>query len=112
MTRHRSDLLREITRRGYLHQCTDPEGLDTLAAAGPIAAYMDALRRELDIELQVGEFREHSLGDGDAARAAAYIGLRSTGGGAARAFWGVGIDGSIVTASLRALTSAVNRALA
>jgi len=40
MPEARSDFLREIETRGYLHQCTDPEGLDALAAAGRIAAYI------------------------------------------------------------------------
>jgi tyrosyl-tRNA synthetase len=40
MTEIHSDFLREITRRGYLHQCTDLESLDARAAAGPIAAYI------------------------------------------------------------------------
>ncbi len=79
---------------------------------GPVAAYMDALRRALGAALEVSDFREHALGDGDAARAAAYVEVRVGGAGAARAVWGAGIDGSIVTASLRAVTSAVNRALA
>jgi len=40
MTEPRSDFLREITGRGFLHQCTDLAGLDTLAENGPIAAYI------------------------------------------------------------------------
>lgn len=40
MAEPRSDFLREITTRGYLHQCTDLEGLDSLAAGGGITAYI------------------------------------------------------------------------
>ena len=40
MTEHRSDFLREITGRGYLHQCTDLAGLDARAEKGPIRAYI------------------------------------------------------------------------
>jgi len=40
MTEPRSDFLREIAGRGFLHQCTDLDGLDALAAKGPIAAYI------------------------------------------------------------------------
>ena len=40
MTDLRSDFLRAITRRGYLHQCTDLAGLDALASARPITAYI------------------------------------------------------------------------
>ena len=40
MTEPRSDFLREITGRGYLHQCTDLAGLDARAEKGPIRAYI------------------------------------------------------------------------
>ena len=40
MTEPRSDFLREITGRGFLHQCTDLAGLDARAEKGPIAAYI------------------------------------------------------------------------
>ena len=40
MTELRSDFLREIIARGYMHQCTDLEGLDSRAAGGRIIAYI------------------------------------------------------------------------
>lgn len=40
MAKPRSDFLREITARGYMHQCTDLEALDRLAHAGRITAYI------------------------------------------------------------------------
>ena len=41
MTELRSDFLREITTRGYLHQCTGLEALDALAAGpAPVVAYV------------------------------------------------------------------------
>ncbi len=40
MTEPRSDFLREITGRGFLHQCTDLAGLDARAEKGPIRAYI------------------------------------------------------------------------
>ena len=36
----RSDLLRVLTERGYVHQATDLEALDAKAAAGPVAGYI------------------------------------------------------------------------
>ncbi|WP_282606284.1 tyrosine--tRNA ligase [Pelagibius sp. Alg239-R121] len=36
----KSDFLQEMTRRGFIHQCTDTEGLDALSAKSPIAAYI------------------------------------------------------------------------
>jgi tyrosyl-tRNA synthetase len=40
MTGLRSDFLRVLTERGYIHQGTDLEGLDAAASAGPITAYV------------------------------------------------------------------------
>jgi len=39
MTRYRSDLIQTLTARGFLHQCTDLEGLDAKAASGIVTAY-------------------------------------------------------------------------
>ena len=40
MTRFRSEFLQALEARGFVHQITDPDGLDRLAAAGPITAYV------------------------------------------------------------------------
>ncbi len=40
MSSYRSDLLRTLDERGYIHQCTDAEALDAAALAGPITAYV------------------------------------------------------------------------
>ena len=40
MTSYRSELLRRLAERGYIHQLTDPEGLDTLASETVIPAYV------------------------------------------------------------------------
>lgn len=40
MTSPASDFLRTLTARGYLHQCTDLEGLDALAKDGTVVAYV------------------------------------------------------------------------
>ncbi len=40
MTAFRSDFLQTLQARGYIHQCTDPEGLDALAVAGGLTAYI------------------------------------------------------------------------
>jgi len=40
MTTYRSDFLRTLSERGFIHQISDPEGLDARAAAGPITAYI------------------------------------------------------------------------
>ena len=40
MTTYRSDLLRVFQERGFIHQVTDPEGLDALAAARRVVGYI------------------------------------------------------------------------
>ena len=41
MTAHRSDFIRAVVERGYMHQCTDVNGLDALLAGGkPVVAYI------------------------------------------------------------------------
>jgi tyrosyl-tRNA synthetase len=40
MTAYRSDFLKTVTERGFVHQITDAEGLDTRAMAGPLPAYI------------------------------------------------------------------------
>lgn len=73
---------------------------------GPIAAYANALE-SLGIDVEVQEYEQHARTAGDDAEAAAYILAEING----KKFWGVGIAGSITYASLKAITSAVNRAL-
>src|ERR1041385_2749607 len=40
MSTFKSDLLRVLAERGFIHQCSDPTGLDALAQSGPITAYI------------------------------------------------------------------------
>ncbi|WP_039793994.1 2-isopropylmalate synthase [Amycolatopsis alba] len=72
---------------------------------GPIAAFFDALST-VGFDLRLLDYSEHTLTPGDDARAASYIECAISD----RVYWGIGIDPSIVTASLRAVVSAVNRA--
>jgi 2-isopropylmalate synthase len=75
---------------------------------GPIDAFMDALKRQLKIDLKVVDYREHSVGLGNDAAAIAYLETRLPDG---RAVFGVGKDPNIVTASLKAVISAANRSV-
>ena len=76
------------------------------AGHGPIDAFVAALGGELGLDLRVLDYSEHALRSGADASAAAYIEAAV----GEHVLWGVGIDESIVTASLRAVVSAVNRA--
>jgi 2-isopropylmalate synthase len=72
---------------------------------GPIAAFVDALA-SVGHDVRVLDYAEHALSSGGDARAAAYVECAI----GERIVWGVGIDANIVTASLKAVVSAVNRA--
>jgi 2-isopropylmalate synthase len=74
------------------------------AGNGPISAFCDALGT-LGIEVRVLDYAEHALSAGSDAQAAAYVECEVAG----HTRWGVGIDTNTVTASLRAVLSAVNR---
>jgi 2-isopropylmalate synthase len=71
---------------------------------GPIAAFVDALAT-IGVDVRVLDYAEHALSAGGDARAAAY--LECVVGD--DVLWGVGVDPNIVTASLKAVVSAVNR---
>ena len=58
------------------------------------------------VDVRVLDYHEHALSSGGDAQAAAYVECEVDG----RTVWGVGIDANIVTASIKAVTSAVNRA--
>jgi 2-isopropylmalate synthase len=73
---------------------------------GPIAAFCSAMSAH-GIDVRVLDYHEHALSAGGDATAAAYLECAIEG----RMLWGVGIDPSIVTCSLKAVVSAVNRAL-
>jgi 2-isopropylmalate synthase len=72
---------------------------------GPIAAFVQSLSTK-GFDVRVLDYHEHALSAGGDARAAAYLECSVAG----EVFWGVGIDANIVTASLKAVISAVNRA--
>ncbi|WP_305787427.1 2-isopropylmalate synthase [Symbioplanes lichenis] len=71
---------------------------------GPIDAFCQALE-PLGINVRVLDYAEHALTSGEDAQAAAYVECEI----GDRTVWGVGLDANIVTASVKAVTSAVNR---
>jgi 2-isopropylmalate synthase len=72
---------------------------------GPIDALVSGLRDELGIELAVKDYSEHALTSGSEASAVAYVEVEAAGS----TWWGVGMDSSILGASLAAVVSAANR---
>ena len=73
---------------------------------GPIAAFVAALASH-GVKVSVLDYAEHALSEGGDATAAAYVECAV----GDDVLWGVGIDPSITTASLKAIISAVNRSL-
>ena len=71
---------------------------------GPISAFCDALAT-IGVAARVLDYNEHALTEGTDAQAAAYVECEI----GDQVFWGVGIDTNTVTASMRAVLSAVNR---
>jgi 2-isopropylmalate synthase len=74
---------------------------------GPIAAFVDVLGT-MGHDVRVLDYAEHAMSAGGDAKAAAYLECAIGG----QVYWGVGVDANIVTASLKAVVSAVNRAVA
>jgi 2-isopropylmalate synthase len=73
---------------------------------GPISAFIDVLSKQ-GVTVKVNDYLEHTLSASGDALAAAYTELVVEG----KVLWGVGIDGDIAIASIKALISAVNRAV-
>jgi 2-isopropylmalate synthase len=71
---------------------------------GPVAAFVAALHTR-DMDVEVLDYHEHAMSGGGDATAAAYVECQI----GDDILWGVGIDPSITTATLKAIMSAVNR---
>ena len=71
---------------------------------GPMSAFVDALA-SVGPKVRVLDYAEHAMSSGGDAKAAAFVECEIDD----RVLWGVGIDPNIVTASLKAIVSAVNR---
>lgn len=74
---------------------------------GPVDAFVGALSQQLGIAIRVLDYHEHAIGSGAQARAAAYLELRV---GDDRSLFGVGVDANIVSASMKAVLSGLQRA--
>jgi 2-isopropylmalate synthase len=116
---HYTVVLEPYTLLGYTHESGEAgdrlvarmriagEEIDVVGEGnGPIAALVHGLAGRLGLDIAVRDYHEHAMGKGEDATAAAYVEADVDD----EAFWGVGIHPSIVTASLRAVINAVNRA--
>lgn len=104
-TRTASDMTGETTLDVRLRV---GDGLEATTATGngPVAAFL-AVMADQGIDVKLYDYVEHALSAGGDAIAAAYVELNVNG----KRLWGVGIDADISTASLKAVVSAVNRAV-
>ncbi len=72
---------------------------------GPIDAFFHGVKSLIDDKIKFHDYSEHSLSEGADSKAVAYIGVEIN----KSIIYGVGIDSSINTASIKALLCALNR---
>ena len=103
------------SQNGHFHitaTVNDPAGRDINLEGegnGPVSAFVDALA-ETGARVRVLDYSEHALESGGDAKAVAYVECELGTGDDAQVFWGVGVDPSITSASMKAILSALNRA--
>ncbi len=84
--------------------CASAWSRSTDRAQGPIDAFVEGLNKLLKTQVRVLDYHEHAMGSGADAQAVAYLELRV---GDATLF-GVGMDGNIASASLKAIVSGLS----
>ncbi len=75
---------------------------------GPLDAFCSALKQEVPGSFTLCSYHEHALNKGSSAKAVTYIELEMPNG---LKYWGAGVDTDIIIASIKAMLSALNRAL-
>lgn len=73
---------------------------------GRFDAASNAIQKEFGIKYDNLIYSEHAMEIGATSRAMAYVGITAENG---KTYWGAGMDTDIITASIKALISAVNR---
>ncbi|OBS09473.1 2-isopropylmalate synthase [Acidihalobacter prosperus] len=84
------------------------ERLLTGHGKGSVDAYVHVLEQATGAAIRLVDYREHGAGPGADARAVAYVEIAAADG----TVFGVGLHDDVLSASIDAVTSAVNRALA
>jgi 2-isopropylmalate synthase len=106
---HRDDSDEESNR---LTATVSKDGVDHLFSGegnGPIEAFLAGFQSEFGVKVRIVDYEEHAIGDGANARAVCFVEAQI---GDRPPVFGVGMHGNIVSASLNAIVSAVNRSLA
>jgi 2-isopropylmalate synthase len=104
-TRTASDMSGEVTLDAVLRIGDGQESVHAVGN-GPVAALLSVMADQ-GHAIRLFDYVEHALSASGDALAAAYVELEVDG----QTLWGVGIDGDISTASLKAIVSAVNRSV-
>lgn len=73
---------------------------------GRLDAVSNALKENLGLDYNITTYTEHALEQGSNSKAVAYVGITLKDG---KVIWGTGIDDDIMSASVNALVSAINR---
>jgi 2-isopropylmalate synthase len=105
---HQDDSSEESDR---LTATVSRDGVDhviTGVGNGPIEAFLDGFQREFGLRVRIAGYDEHAIGDGANAVAICFVEAQVAD---APPVFGVGMHGNIVSASLNAIVSAVNRSL-
>lgn len=104
-TRTASDMSGEVTLDAVLRVGDSQDSVQAVGN-GPVAAFLSVMAGQ-GHSIRLFDYVEHALSASGDALAAAYVELEVDG----QTLWGVGIDGDISTASLKAIVSAVNRSV-
>ncbi|MDJ1115317.1 2-isopropylmalate synthase [Microbacterium dauci] len=104
-TRTQSDMSGEVSLDVTLRD-GDERVATTGIGNGPVSAFIEVMRAK-GFDVTLYDYVEHTMSAGGDAQAAAYVELQVDD----VRLWGVGIDGDISTASLKAIVSCVNRAI-
>ena len=104
---HRDDSTEDSDRLTATISKDDVDYTITGVGKGPIEAFIDGFQREFGIPVRIADYAEHAVGTGADAAAVCFVEARV---GDGRPVFGAGMHRNIVTASLNAIISAVNRA--
>ncbi|MBP3950708.1 2-isopropylmalate synthase [Bacillus suaedae] len=89
----------EVKKDGVIHEFT---GIGN----GRLDAISQVIQSQLNISYSNLLYKEHALGTGSDSKAVSYVGITNESG---TIYWGCGIDVDIMTSSIKALFSAVNK---
>ena len=78
----------------------------TSSGNGRLDAVSNALKQCEDLDYNIAAYTQHAMEHGSDSRACSYVNIVNSEG---KSFWGVGMHPDIITASINALASAINR---